>query len=175
MGVPLLLAASTGFSFLSSMQQQGEIEDQVRNEQKEFARQQREANLQAQEEKSERARVADKQFASAITAMEALGGAGSQDEARIGAEIAGNAGLDISRIEGNRRRQVAALQGASKAATKEGKAAIRATQAQFLSTALKAGGAFAQHKTEMNIVKNKIAPGTTFLGKTKTGFLAGGV
>ena len=140
MGAAALLAGQLGFAFLSSIQEQSAIEQQVKDAQKELTRQQQEANLIAQEEKSDRARAADRQFASAMVALETAGGAGSQNEARFGAEIAGNAGLDLARIEGNRRREVSALQSEKRAVRQKGRGAIRRSQAQFLSSALGAGG-----------------------------------
>lgn len=154
----LLMAASTGFSFIQSMQEQSDIEQNVKDQQKEMLRQQKEANLRAQEEKSERAKIADKQFASAIVAMETVGGAGSQNEASILAEIAGNKGLDLARIEGNRRREISSLQSSSNAARKEGKAAIKASQAQFLSTALGNAATYAGSKAQQGQAKDLVTP-----------------
>lgn len=132
----LLAGVSTGFAFLQSWKEQENIREDSKNAMNELTRQQNEANRQSEENKSDRARAADKQFASAIAAMEAIGGAGSQDEARFGTEISGNAGLDLARIEGNRRRQISALQSEKNATKKRAVRAIQASQAQFLSTAL---------------------------------------
>jgi hypothetical protein len=65
-------------------------------------------------------------------AMETLGGAGSQNEARLGREIAGVAALDIARIEGNRRRQVEALE--SQATSSRNRAEASRNQAKATST-----------------------------------------
>ncbi len=135
----ILRAGQVGFSLLSSLQEQAAVAQQNKDAQKELTRQQKEVNRQAAEEKSDRVRKADRQFASAIVALEAAGGAGSQTEERFGTEIAGNAGLDLARIEGNRRRAVSSLQAEKRAVRKKARGAIQRSQAEFLSSALSFG------------------------------------
>lgn len=137
MGNPMTWLTSsvgTGFAFLQSWQEQEQLREDSKNAMNELTRQQNEANRKSEEDKSDRARQGDKQFASAIAAMEAIGGAGSQDEARFGTEISGNAGLDLARIEGNRRREVQSLQAAKNAEKKRTVRAIKQSQAQFFVT-----------------------------------------
>jgi len=73
---------------------------QARN--KELERQQEEADLQAQEQKSDRARQTDAQIATML-AQQADTGATGAAIARLGGGFAGVGGLDIARIESNRR------------------------------------------------------------------------
>jgi len=83
----------------------------------EFDRQREEQDAVAAENKSDRVREADKQFASMITALADNGGSGTAAEARFAGEIGFHEGLDLARIEGNRTRGDEALksrQGASK-------------------------------------------------------------
>lgn len=127
----LSAGVSTGFGFIQSWKEQEAIREDAKNQMDEATRQQKEANLRAQEERSDRARQADKQFASAMVAMEAIGGAGSQNEKRAGDEISGHAGIDLARIEGNRRRQVDALQAAKNATKKSAVRGIKQSQANF--------------------------------------------
>lgn len=182
MGTAALLLAQVGFSFLSSMQEQSAIKDQANAAQNELTRQQKEANLQAAEEKSERARAADKQFASAIVAMEAIGGAGSQNEQQALGEIAGNAGLDLARIEGNRRRQVSALQAEKRSVRDKAKGAIKQSQAKFLSSALQAGGDYYTYNQQLKTfgaaedeALNLSDRPSVSRRNTKSGLLGGGV
>ena len=95
----------------------------------ELTRQQEETNLISQEQRSDRARQASKDFASMTVAMAESGGAAGQNEQRFGGEIQYLNGLDLARIEGNRRNQVAALQ-ADKRSVRAGGAAAR-TSAGF--------------------------------------------
>jgi hypothetical protein len=143
MGDPItlaLLGVQALMSISSAQQQQEAAVDQFKAEDKELTRQQTEANLQAQEQKSERAREADKQFASMVTSMEALGGAGSMDEARFGVEIGANSGLDISRIEGNRRREVEALQSSKQASRQRALGTVEQAQGQQVGALISLGG-----------------------------------
>jgi hypothetical protein len=124
-----------GLSLVQSLQEQAAIEDQAEAQQDELTRQQEEANLISQEEKSERALEADRAAASALVAMETVGGAGSLNDQRQQQEIHGVAGLDLARIEGNRRREVGALQATKKQSAKQANADIKASQMKFLGSA----------------------------------------
>ena len=161
MGAAALLIGSLGFGFLSSMQEQQAAEQSAKDEIDELYRQQQEANKAAQEQKSDRAREGDKLYASALVAMETVGGAGSQNEARIAAEISGNTGLDLARIEGNRRREVGALRASMRAARKGAASAIRASQANFLGSALGATSSYLDNKAKVDASKNTLTSGST--------------
>jgi hypothetical protein len=80
-----------------------QAEDQRDAEIAELQRQREERNLIADEEKSDRVREADAQFASMVTSMAETGGAGTQNEYRFAAAIGGSEGLDLARIESNRQ------------------------------------------------------------------------
>ncbi len=136
MGTPALLLASTGLSLLSSMSEQKAIEKQAQAEQTELVRQQNERDRIAAEEKADAVREADRRAAAAIVAMEARGGAGSQNEGRFAREIAGLKALDLSRLEGNRSADVASLQASIKASRNRAKSAISKSRASFLSDSL---------------------------------------
>ena len=86
-----------------------------RREWQEFHRQQKEVSAQARADKSDRAREADKLMGQMIAVMADNGGAGTSNESRFAGEIGYLEGLDISRIEGNRRREVEALNSAKTA------------------------------------------------------------
>jgi len=122
MGIETLAAfALTAVQTVSSIrgaQQQAEAAD------KEAARQQGEANLQAQSEKSDRQAQADRELSSMLVAFEAAGGAGSANVTRAAGDIGGVAGLDLARIEANRRNRVASLQSEKKSAAQKAKASI---------------------------------------------------
>lgn len=76
---------------------------------KELDRQRKQESKIAQEVKADRVRQADKQQASMIAALADVGGAGTDNESRFAGEIGLYEGLDIARIEGNRRRKIEAL------------------------------------------------------------------
>ena len=135
-----LKIAQIGAGFLGSMQEQKGIKDQYNAERKEFERQQEEANLRAREERSDRVRERDRAAAAAMVAFEAIGGAGSQNAERRDAEIAGTAALDLARISGNQRRELASLYSRAKAAQKTASGAIRQSQTNFMNSALSIGG-----------------------------------
>ena len=137
MAIGAILA--TALSFASSLTEQSAIEDQAEAQQDELTRQQEETNLRAQEDRSDRALEADRASSASLAAMEVIGGAGSANDVRLGAEIAGNAGVDLARIEGNRRREVGALQSEKKSSAQKANANIQASQLKFLGTAASAG------------------------------------
>ena len=140
----IVSAASVGLSALSADQAQDAAYKQAEAEQEELFRQREEADRQAAREASDLAREMDAAAAKARVAMEALGGAGSVNDLRAQAEIAGLKSVDIARIEANRTNRAEALASAAKASRRT--ADFRADQAtaRFLGDALGiAGGAFA--------------------------------
>ncbi len=84
----------------------------AQQEWKEYHRQQQEVTAEAQGEKAERARQADKLVGQMMAVMADNGGAGTSNEAAFAGEIGFLEGLDVARIEGNRRREVDALSAA---------------------------------------------------------------
>ena len=139
MATGALLAAVVVVAFLQARAEQEAISDQAEAQQEELTRQQGVANEIAQEDKSVLAAEADRQASSALVAMEVIGGAGSANDIRLQGEIGGVAGLDLARIEGNRRREIAARQSEKKSVTLRAKAGIKASQFKFFATAASAG------------------------------------
>lgn len=143
-----------GLSLVQSLQEQAAIEESAELEQDELTRQQEEANLIAQEDRSARVNEADRQAASMMAGMEATGGAaGSGVEGRLGREVASNAGLDLARIEGNRRSEVGAIQGQKKASAASANQKIQQSQTKFLSSAISAGTGFTGNTQAVNATK----------------------
>ncbi len=138
MGISIaLMAVSIGMSLMSVVAQNKALGDQNKAiaeqnalEQEELTRQQEEVNDQSQEKKSDMVRKADGQFASMIVAMADGGGAGGINQLRLGADIGGIEGMNLARIEGNRRRQVESIQASKATATVGTAARIRANRSQ---------------------------------------------
>lgn len=135
-----MMAAQAGTSLLGSVGEQGAAREQSLAEQKELVRQQEEENLRAAEEKSDRVREADKEFAAAVATMEAVGGAGSMNEGRFTREVAGTAALDLSRLEGNRKRANQARSASIVASQNRAASTIQKSRGAFLGQALGFGG-----------------------------------
>ena len=117
MGTALLFTlAKVAISAISTISQNRALDrqaDQAANQANleilELNRQRAEENKIAQEKKSDRVREADKAQASLIAALADSGGAGGANESRFVAETGFFEGLDLARIEGNRRRKVESL------------------------------------------------------------------
>lgn len=89
--------------------------EQSQQEWQEFHRQKQEATDAARAKKSDRAAEADKLMGQMLAVMADNGGAGTSNESRFAGEIGFLEGLDIARIEGNRRKEVEALSSAQNA------------------------------------------------------------
>ena len=120
MGFEILAIASLAMKTLGTIQQNKAAGEATRlaNEQAnaqadaeiaEFDRQREETNRIAAEDKSERVIEADKQFASMIVSMIESGGAGTSNEGRFAGEIGGYEGIDLAKIESNRRGDIETL------------------------------------------------------------------
>lgn len=116
MGSEVLMAAQIGMSVISAGAGMGAARaesaaatERSRQEWQEFHRQQEEATNRAREEKSARASEADKLMGQMLAVMADNGGSGTQNESRFAGEIGYLEGLDLAKIEGNRRREVDAL------------------------------------------------------------------
>ncbi len=125
----ILQVAVGAMSLFSS--NKGEAQ-QFKADNREITRQQGTVNELAGEDKSDIAREADRAAASAMAAMEVVGGSGSQNEARLNAEIHGIKGIDLARLEGSRRREIAALQSRKESAREHAKAAQTKNTLNFL-------------------------------------------
>jgi hypothetical protein len=137
-----MIAAGLASNFLTTMAANDATAKQAEAEQEELRRQQEENNRIAAEEASDRAIEADKAAASAIAAMEAIGGFGSANDDRLQMEIAGVKGLDLARIEGNRTARNAALKASQQAVRTQAKSTIQQNNSAFLGSALSAGSSF---------------------------------
>ncbi len=134
MGVSVVLAAITiGMSLASTLSKNQALGDQNRAfaeenalQQLELTRQQEQVNVQAGERKSDTARRADADFALMIVSMADGGGAGGVNQLRFGADIGGIEGIDLARIEGNRRRQVESIQSRKEGSTIRTRSRIKA-------------------------------------------------
>lgn len=137
-----MMAAGLASNFLTTMAANDATAKQAEAEQEELRRQQEENNRIAAEEASDRAIEADKAAASAIAAMEAIGGFGSANDDRLQMEIAGVKGLDLARIEGNRTARNASLRASQKAVRNRAKSTIQQNNSAFLGSALSSGSSF---------------------------------
>lgn len=142
-----LLVGSLASGLLSSMQGQSATQEAAAAEQDELRRQQEEANKRAAEDKSDRALEGDKAAAAATVAMAEVGGAGSLNDSRKQAEIAGLTGLDLARLEGNRTRKIGSLVAAQKSVRQKASAEITAARGKFFGDALSIGGDISRAQT----------------------------
>ena len=105
---------------------------------------QQEAIDKASQEKSDRAAQADRELAAIRVAMGESGGLGTVTAYRTAVEAGASEGLDISRIEANRDREIAALQRSKEAAQMTGQntasAAARSAQNAAISGVMNIAG-----------------------------------
>lgn len=127
MGTTALFIAFTALNAVSTFAQNAAIDDQSANVAEsanrqiaELDRQRKEASLIAQEKKADRVREADKVTASIIASLSEVGGAGTANESRFVQEAGFYEGLDLARIEGNRRREVESLRAEQQAVRSRG-------------------------------------------------------
>ncbi len=143
MGVATLAAVSIGMGLVSTIfgnralgeQNQAFAEQNALN-QVELTRQQEEVNQQSAEQKSDIARRADADFALMIVAMADGGGAGGVNQLRLGADIGSIEGIDLARIEGNRRRQVESIQSRKEGSTISTRSRIKSNVSKGLGNTL---------------------------------------
>ena len=166
MGLPVIFQLATAAIGLGlagkkrSLEQQGISQNtaaaqlQSQAEVEELSRQQGEIDRNTAEKKSDRVREADKQFASMIVSMGEMGGAGTVNEARFAVEIAANQGLDLARIESNRRADIRSVE-ASKAASKS-----RATTAA-------SSGAIQKKASDIRFLGSGLSIATTTVERTR--------
>lgn len=142
-----LLAVSAGLAVVGGIARQNQIQDQVNSagEQAqidiaEATRQQSAAQRETTARKSEIVRSADKDLASMQVAMIEMGGAGSLNERRLGAEISYIAGLNLTREDQNLESRVAALQSEKISAARGARAAQRAGKHSMIANSLGVAG-----------------------------------
>ncbi len=148
-GALLSLVSAVGTARAENEAAQASIDSQAAQtalEVEELGRQQDAANEIAQEDKSDAVREADAQFASMIVALADGGGAGSINQARSAVEIGFTEGVNVARIEGNRRREVAAKQSGKRGSVnrltdtnKAAKIKSRAATTRFLGSVASTG------------------------------------
>ncbi len=119
---------------------QAEAEIEELDRQREFV------DEEAATQKSARVRQADKDDATMQVGLVIMGGAGSVNEARLSQEVGYYEGLDIARLEGNRRRQAESLKASQESSKQtalnigiQNKAQARGNTYSFLSSAVKTG------------------------------------
>jgi hypothetical protein len=89
---------------------------------------QQDAVDKASQDKSDRAKQADRELAALRVAMGETGGLGTVTSTRLAGEVGAIEGMDISRIEANRDREINALQRSKEAARINGMNAIKSAQ-----------------------------------------------
>lgn len=160
MGPAVMIVASLAFTAFQAIQQQNQAVDAAEAQyeaeqqndalrQKELTRQQEERNKQADDQKSDRIRQAEKELAFLqVAGMDA--GSGAMTMAQRVSELGFVEGQDLSRLESNRRGDVDALQsdkvmsrqGVTNTLTQarnESKAATTSAGLQIAGGAIKAG------------------------------------
>lgn len=159
-------------------QQQAARSQAAKRKVSELERQQKEADLVAQEQKSDRARETDKQVAEML-ALQADTGATGAAIARLGGEFAGIGGLDIARIESNRASGASARHAESISIIGEKDAANAESRSRQSANTLKFFGdtALSAVSTASKISSGPTAKGpisTSSRGQTFTDFKTGG-
>lgn len=136
--------------------------DQARLQIAEFDRQQDEVEAIAAEKKSDRVRAADKEIGSIVASLSEVGALGTVNELRFVQEAGFLEGLDVARIESNRRREVAGLEASKEAAAGGARASIglaktrtQAAAIQFLGSGLSIGADAFQKKQQLKLAKDK--------------------
>lgn len=156
MGAEVIFLASLAVSAFQAVTEISSANDaekaaaaQANAEIQELGRQQEEQNRISQEQRSDRVRAADQQFASLTASLSESGGAGTSNEDRLGQEVDFLAGLDLARIEGNRRSSSESQQASKRASrarfdTAANQANARRTGAvvNFLGSAASSGQSF---------------------------------
>ena len=169
MGFEILTLASLAFKAFSTIQA-NKAQDQIAQqavaqsdaEVIELQRQRDERSEIAQEEKADRVREADQQFASMVTRLADVGGAGTQNEARFAQEIGGFEGLDVARIESNRRRDVESIKSRQQVSQSRALDTVAATKGRkkanslgFISSAVGAGVSISGHRQREEQTKQR--------------------
>ncbi len=138
----ILLQAVQGImGVISASQQSNAAQDVAEREAAELERQKDEEKINERSKRSDRAREADRQFATMLVSMADNGGAGTGNAARFAGEIGFVSGIDLARISGNsisKRAALSAKQDASRARADNISSA--ATGSAFAALLTAAGG-----------------------------------
>lgn len=175
MGLETLAIAGLALSAVSSFASIGQAQAQAGAAKKaaaanyqlqseELTRRQKEENRLAAEKKSDVIRKADQQLGAVRTAQAEMG-ASPVSFMRLFSEVGGVEGLDLSRIEGNRKNTIEALQAGKKAAGQEYantitsannqyKAAVTSAALGFVSSGLQIGADYHSATTAEEIARN---------------------
>jgi hypothetical protein len=127
-----------------SANQQAEAAQQAADEQvQELERQKGEERLNARSQKSDRAREADKSFASMVAAMADNGGLGTGNASRFAGDIGFVAGMDFARIEGNSISKINSLTSQQRSARMRAANATNQARGAMIGSILGAAGGIA--------------------------------
>jgi hypothetical protein len=140
--IPIALQALQGVMGASAAASEGQAAQELADDQvAELERQKEEERLTARSKKSDRAREADRKFASMIASMADNGGAGTGNASAFAGEIGFISGVDQARISGNSISKIAGLSAQQNAArAKARNASTRASGNMFSSLLSAAGG-----------------------------------
>lgn len=158
-GVSMMHGAQAAQAQASAAQRQFLLQDA------EFSRQQREVNRVADEDKSDTIRQADRTLGSIRAAASEVGAGGTTSYMRMLVELGGAEGLDLSRIERNRKETIASLQSGKTAAAVSGQNVVNRAQNQqtanaidsalgFVGTGLQIGTDYHRRQTDLEYRKN---------------------
>ncbi len=114
----ILLQAVQGImGVIAAGQQSSAAQEVAEREVEELERQKEEEELNERAKRSDRAREADREFATMIVSMADNGGAGTGNALRFAGEIGFISGIDLARISGNSIGRRAAMTAKQQAAT----------------------------------------------------------
>lgn len=130
----IILGVAAAVSVAGTVSAAGAQVDAADDNTKILTQEQKRLNVVAQEQRSDRARAASQDFASMTVALSESGGADGQNAARFGGEINYLSGLDLARIEGNRRNQVEGAQREKDSVVASANAARDAAGFEIVST-----------------------------------------
>ena len=158
-GVSMMQGAQAAQSQAAAAQRQFEFQDA------ELTRQQAEINRVAEEDKSDITRQADRTLGSIRAAAAELGASGSTSYVRMLTELGGIEGLDLSRIERNRKEGVASAQSSKTTAAISGQNTVKQAQNKqtakiadsvlgFVGTGLQIGKDYYRRQDELDRLQN---------------------
>ncbi len=146
MGAPLIAAqigmavVGTGMKIMASNAAKRAADASASAQQAELQRQANEENRIAQEEKSDRVRAADIEFASFLATSASQGGAlGSVNAFRGAQEIGFIEGIDLARISANRKGRLGSIQASSESVARGARRAAATSRVNNFATLV--GGA----------------------------------
>ncbi len=137
----ILLQAVQGIMGVMAAGQQASAAQEVADrEVAELERQKEEEEINERSKRSDRAREADREFATMIVSMADNGGAGTGNAARFAGEIGFISGIDLARISGNSIGRRAAMTAKQHAATARADNIASQSSGNAFSAILRAAG-----------------------------------